>query len=487
MKRFSRTISLVALCCVGALLIPSMTGCRGSNRSSEDEIWICVYDGGYGTEWIETLGAEYTEKTGTEVVVVPDQTILDRLDDSIKQPDYDLYFSHDINWQAYAAEGYLEPLDDLYESEVEGTGKTFAERNLDMNLEYSRYTGDDGEEHYYKVCYTQGCGGLVYNVDMFEENGWEVPTTYEELSELCETIVAAQIPYGSNRGEYVVPFAWCYDRQYYWDYVVFEWWAQLAGLDKVNQVIQYMGPTGEYTDGYEMYNPDTYYKEFIEAYELWYDLIVPNNSYYATGAQGASLAQAQGLFANEGAAMIPYAQWAKYEISRVTDDRALPFNIAFMDTPTAPNAVETEPVNYLVGYGDSMIVSKAGLNPDGAKDFLRYMATYEACHTFVEKAQGAFLAFDYSDVDISDLTKNDTYTASVYNKLTQSNSFTLASTNEITIWTTNKVMPWIENTYYYANAVASPESNTPEIVGQTMYDTAKAGWSGWLRSAGIGR
>lgn len=35
--------------------------------------------------------------------------------------------------------------------------------------------------------------GLWYNVDMFEENGWKVPSTYEELWEFCETLKAQGI------------------------------------------------------------------------------------------------------------------------------------------------------------------------------------------------------------------------------------------------------------------------------------------------------
>ena len=35
--------------------------------------------------------------------------------------------------------------------------------------------------------------GLVYNKTLFEENGWEVPTTYDELKELCGKIQDAGI------------------------------------------------------------------------------------------------------------------------------------------------------------------------------------------------------------------------------------------------------------------------------------------------------
>lgn len=34
---------------------------------------------------------------------------------------------------------------------------------------------------------------MVYNKTLFEENGWEVPTTYDELKELCGKIQDAGI------------------------------------------------------------------------------------------------------------------------------------------------------------------------------------------------------------------------------------------------------------------------------------------------------
>ncbi len=475
-----------------ALALSSCGGGGGnSHTNTNDAVYVCVYDGGYGTEWIDQIAKDYEAATGIKVEWDADESLLDRIEDQLNNAsDYDIYMSHDINWQAYAAQGLLANLDDLYASEVEGTGgQTFEERNLDLNLEYSRTQGEDGVEHYFKVNYTQGAGGIIYNIDMFEENGWSVPTTYNELVTLCQTIVDAEIEVGERQT--LVPFAWSgSDRQYYWDYIVFEWWAQLAGLDKVNQVIQYLGPDSDgnltkYENGYEMYNPDTYYKEFIDAYGLWYDLIAEHPEYSNSGAQGVNLASAQALFANGQAAMIPYAQWAKLEISNVTDTGELDFDIAFMNTPTAPNAVETTPVNYLVGYGDSMVVPANAQNLEGAKDFLRYLATYEACATFVEKADGPFLAFEYDNVNLDALTSADTYTASVAQRVTENTCFTLASMNPITVWNSNKVMPWINNEYYYASAMTGDASAAPEAVGDAMYNAARQGWAGWLRNAGL--
>lgn len=458
---------------------PTSNNINSTGGSSGDkELRICVYDGGYGSEWIDTLAAKYEEKTGVRVIAELDTTILDRLDDQLSNvSDYDIYMSHDISWQNYASRGLLANLDDLYERQIEGfENTTFEDRVIDQAVEYSKTKGkNDKEEHFYKVCYTQGAGGLIYNIDMFNENGWKVPETYDDLVELCKTINNAQVSVGDGSRNTVKPFAWSGgDRQYYWDYIVFEWWAQLAGDNKIENFKKF--------ESSEVYNPDTNYKEFIEAYEMWYNLIALNSSYSTENSYSQKLINAQSQFANGEAAMIPYAQWAKLEIQNAVDSE-LDFDIAMMKTPKV-NSNATD-YNYLVGFGDSMIIPENSPCKDLAKDFLAYMATEEACRIFVEKAKGAFLAFDYSNVDLSEIEANDTYTKSVHEKLTQTKAFHLASKNEITVWNTNIFMPWIENKYFYQTACSDPSKYLPATVGSDIYSRANAGWNVWKRNAGL--
>lgn len=40
----------------------------------------------------------------------------------------------------------------------------------------------------YALPYAANCAGILYNKDMFEENGWEIPETWTEFIALCETI-----------------------------------------------------------------------------------------------------------------------------------------------------------------------------------------------------------------------------------------------------------------------------------------------------------
>ena len=54
--------------------------------------------------------------------------------------------------------------------------------DIDKNLEYVPLDG------VYAVPYAANAAGVLYNRDMFEENGWKIPTTWSEFLALCDTI-----------------------------------------------------------------------------------------------------------------------------------------------------------------------------------------------------------------------------------------------------------------------------------------------------------
>ena len=457
-----------------------LAGCNKGPVRNGNELFITVYDGGYGTKWIEQVASDYEEATGVKVTWTADQSILERMESELDAPQSDIYMSHDIRWQEYAEAGQLEVLDDLYNSQVEGTGKTFKQRLCAGAEEVSRL--DDG--HYYKVCYTQGAGGLVYNVDMFNKYGWSVPTTYEELKTLCQRIVSEA--HETEDLETIVPIAWSgADREYYWDYIVFEWWAQLGGMQAINKYKAYKGDDGRYSTGYQVYNPATNHAEFKQAYQYWHDLIAMNPSFSNNKAQSTKLVAANSLFASGAAAMIPYAQWAKNEIQENSGIQ-FDFEVAMMKTPKV--SATAADYNYNVGFGDSIIIPNniPSESKTLAKDFLRYLAGKEACKTFVDKARGAFLAFDYSIVELGNLLQ-DKYINSIYTKLTTTTNFNLTSMNPVAYINSASIMPFIGNTYYYAKAFSDPSNAAYQAttVCNNIYTAAQNGWASWCTLAGI--
>lgn len=451
-----------------AALTLGAVSCGPKGGSSANEISVCFFNGGYGTSWANKVASDFEAETGIKVKVKADGSIDTKIEDMMKKPRYDIIMSHGINWRTFAARGQLENLNDLYAMENED-GKTFADRCLDDAKKASKI-GDD----YYKVCWTRGAGGFVYNVDMFKQNHWEVPKTYEELATLCETIYNADIEVG---GDYVVPIVWTKDRAYYWDYIVYEWWAQLAGIEKIEHFKTFLGDDGTLEKGYEVFNPNTNLSELKQAYQKWFDLIPSHKNYCNANAATVELTTAQSLFISGKAAMIPYAQWAKNEIQE--NQRVLfPFEIAMMETPKVSSTASG--YNYNVGFGDSIIIPK---NRDegakaSAKKFINYLATKKGCKTFVQEARGAFLAFDYSPVDLGDLA-NDKFVKSVYDKITKCTNFNLDSDAPVARYNSSIIKgAWYNDEYKYTEAFSDPDNTSyqPTTLLETLFSKARSQW-----------
>ncbi|MCH5180947.1 MAG: hypothetical protein J1F32_07015, partial [Erysipelotrichales bacterium] len=142
--------------------------------------------------------------------------------------------------------------------------------------------------------------------------------------------------------------------------------------------------------------------------------------------------------------------------------------------------------NFMVGFGDSMIVPKNSPNVDIAKDFLKFMASKEACKIFVEKAQGPFLAFDYSGIDMSAIRAKDSYVDSMYEILTTCKNFTLSSNSPLIVANGDiEIQPWIGNNRYYSSCMANPADCDPDTVFDMIYTSAQGSWRRYCNSAEV--
>ena len=70
----NKKIFILPLVATASLL--AMTGCNKGGRKA-NELYVTVYDGGYGTDWIDQVAKDYEAKTGINVVWTADQSIVD--------------------------------------------------------------------------------------------------------------------------------------------------------------------------------------------------------------------------------------------------------------------------------------------------------------------------------------------------------------------------------------------------------------------------
>ncbi len=92
----------------------------------------------------------------------------------------------DINYSYFIDAGILADVSDYPGMETINPGY----KDILEGLEFIPTDGTFG------VPYVANAAGILYNREMFKEHGWEIPTTWEELTALCETI----------RSEGILPF-----------------------------------------------------------------------------------------------------------------------------------------------------------------------------------------------------------------------------------------------------------------------------------------
>ena len=459
-----------------ALVMALGVGLAFSACSKADwDLKIAVVHKEYGQRWINALARKFEDETGLVVEVEANPNLQSEIPNRLQNgSDDDLFFSHGITWELFTARGLLEPLDDLYTMQV-GDGVTVADKVLPQFASASQFNG-----HYYKVAWTNGTGGLVYNKKMFEDRGWAVPTVYSNpenpdcdpeagevgLMELCEKILA------DTDGE-VKPFVWS-SETYYWDYVVFDWWAQLAGVDAIETYTQLASP--------DVFDPAAH-PEQKEALKAWKNLIADHPEYSMEDCAGKQYTAAQMEFVTGKAAMIPCAQWLESGMTGNYDESTCVMDI--MRTPYLDGAKKDEsgeyiPVNYSVGStnsGDSIIIPADADHKDAAKQFVAFMLRDDNLKLFSEETYGVQLAADYSNVTLGDDATD--FMKSVYEINATSQKFDLLS-SALPVLQGYLSLDWpVEGVQHYASLVADPSTDIDALY-QSNYEEIVSEWSEWF-------
>lgn len=340
-----------------------------------DTLNIAFVEAGYGRVWLERIVEAFkAENPGVTVNLEGDSgmtaKISTRLQNNSELPS--VFFALETNWQLWALEGYLEPLDDLYATDVDG--RTYEDRVNDDYLDYGKVDGT-----YYATGWSDGVTGIVYNASMFEAYGWEIPETVDDLIALC-----AKIKTDTNGA--IAPFAWGGQVAAYWDYVVKAWWCQYDGIEKVKTFLKFEKP--------EVFESNGGRLKALEAFET----LIGDSTNSVEGAMSMNHIQSQLAFLQGKAAMIVNGDWIETEMANSMPDG---FRMKMMKTPYIDSAHKLD-VNYTASGDFAVIPKNLGAEEKAlAKKFLAFMAKEDMCRIFTEET-GSTRPFEYSVEEIYD-------------------------------------------------------------------------------------
>lgn len=200
----------------------------------------------------------------------------------------------------------------------------------------------------YALPYVANCAGILYNKDMFEENGWEIPTTWTEFTDLCETIQSSgQLPLYFGYKDTWTTLA--------------PWNALAVGLADADICSQVNAGNATFAEGYA---------EVADKMKILLEYAEPNP--YAYSYNDACTA-----FARGESAMYPIGSYAVPQILSVNPD----MNI---DSFTFP-ANENESDNVLnSGVDLQFSVMKECENKEAAYEVLRFLYDDETIQIYLD-------------------------------------------------------------------------------------------------------
>ena len=467
-KKVGYKLLAMLLCMVSAV---GFMGCGGNKDSSDDmalqggaaandekTIEVIIYDAGYGIDWFKQAAKAFMEKTDYEIKYNTlsegmNPTMLLKSGPSVTTTDLFILGSRLNSLVAQGSKGLsgydvvLEPLDDVYNSEIPGEGITIKEKmKASMSALYLQEATIAGEtaEHYFGMPWTEGYSGIMYNKNLFDKAGLTgEPRTTDELLEYCATMLSKNI----------TPFIYAAGDDYF-EYCSPVWWAQYEGKNGIDNFYN-LKISDTARPSIEKSAEVMKQEGLLEMWKVYENLLAPSNKYVYEYVESLGYTRAQAYFlgdtTGEYGAMMPCGAWLEHEmlntsagqsvdsilpmktpiISALSDKmsywaEATNYSVARTTMSAATKKAYDEKLRALVDYADgvgekpswateadialikesrSYIYSGSGgtmsipaysTAKTGAKEFLKFLATNEALEIYLNNTNGNSMPYNYN-------------------------------------------------------------------------------------------
>ena len=211
--------------------------------------------------------------------------------------------------------------------------------------------------------YSVAAASVIYNVQMFEDNGLEVPTTYDEFIEVCETLQAAGITpiYSTYKDPWTLG-------QGGFDYTVGGTIDVADFYEQMNELDTEVGPD----------SPVSFQRTLADPVDRMLEIL----SYSQEGAESRGYGDGNVAFANGEAAMYFQGPWALGEIAKTAPD---------LELGTFPLPVTDDPddLKVRVNLDLALWIPEVGTDQEAAREFVSYLMQPEV----MDEYNAAYLGF----------------------------------------------------------------------------------------------
>lgn len=380
----------------------------------KDTLNILVFDGGYGTEYVERIGEAFEAEYPGITVKVETTKLFSEIQQQIEADRYvaDIIITTS-SYTSLGVKGKVYELSDVYNSNAFGeSDKTILEK-LGEAADANRFDGK-----YYQLPVNAGSTGIAYNkvyLDaIYGEGGWELPVTSKGLASMFEDIKSKDawptVYTCSTDAEYAV---WLRDI----------WAAQYLGYDEYSNYfnLQYTDADGNVKTAESAAELSAAYRDAREtALEALIGIMSNKLGFAPESCSSMSFSQAQAYFVgytsqpdvkivngNKGAAFMINGDWLYSEIEKYGE--MVDLDIRFMRTPVNSAIIDKlstvnteEELVECIKYIDTVLDGKSGTRPSylGDADYERLLEARRMVWT-THAQQIAAIPVNCSDVDVA--------------------------------------------------------------------------------------
>ncbi len=355
MKRCLQAVLCMMLC------LSTLMSVGIAAAEETQELSIAVFEGGYGADyWYAVIEAFEADNPGVKVNMQISPTIGDTISAQMVAGDVPDFLvlngtSYSVIRNLIVEKGLLD-ITDVFEGSCYDSTDKLADKIVDGLLS-SNYCAPYGDGKIYQAPLNGSPTGLIYNKTLFEQNGWEVPTTWDEMFELGAK--------AKEQGIYLFTYQGLYPTYLQWG--LFPSIYSAIGDEETERFLNY----GEGTI------MNTAALDVLKNFEK-----MAREDYILPGTTALNHTQAQQEMMMNKVLFIPCGTWIESEMADAP--RADGFEFAMAPCPS----LSADQTRKVVVAMETMSIPAAAKHPELAKKFLRFLYTDKSVELFAEKANG---------------------------------------------------------------------------------------------------
>jgi ABC-type glycerol-3-phosphate transport system substrate-binding protein len=338
------------------LTILLMGGCSsssGSDKTSKEnnekvKLEVMMFEGGFGSEWVKDSAKAYMEKNkNVEIEVISSPDIHQQLQTRFLSKDVPDIInpgpSFDI--QGVINDGMIAPLDDYLQEKAYGSDEKWIDTFEPGQFNLQK----DGKTYGIPTIFSSGYVWW-YDEKLFEDNGWQLPKTQDDLYKLRDEAAKKDIAVFAVPGKYPG----------YYFYGIFL------------PLVERIGGKQALLDAFNLKEGAWKSDSFIQAAKESQRMV--KEGLFMDGTFGLSHTEAQTLFFQRKALFVMAGTWLEGEMKDVIPKD---FKLRALNQPGYPGGKGEQLAPVSTGWGGAWYIPEGSKNKDEAVEFLKFLSSKE--------------------------------------------------------------------------------------------------------------